>query len=101
VKDGLVYIPEETGYLHCLDANTGHRHWTHDLKAGTWGSAICADGRVFLGSDDGVMHVFAQGRAENLLIRIDMEESISTTPTVANGVIYVATRSKLYAIAGR
>lgn len=101
VHDGLVYVAEETGYLHCLDANTGHQHWVHDLKAGVWGSAMYADGRVFLAVDDGHVFVFAHGRACNLLTTLDMDEDMNTTPVAANGVLYLATRSKLVAISGR
>lgn len=101
VHDGLVYIPEETGYLHCLDANTGHEHWMYDFKANTWGSAYYADGRIFVGCDSGEIFVFAHGRARNLLTTIEMEGTIHTTPIAADGVLYVATRSKLYAIGER
>jgi len=101
VHDGLVYIPEEAGYLHCLDAATGRRYWVHDLKTGVWGSAYWVDGRVFLGTQDGEVLVFAHGRTESLLTTIDMEEVIQTTPVAANGVLYVTTRTKLYAIGKR
>ena len=38
VHDGLVYIAELAGYLHCLDAKTGERYWDHDFRASVWGS---------------------------------------------------------------
>ena len=98
VHDGLVYIPEESGYLHCLDARTGRRYWEHDLKTGVWGSAYWADGRVYLCTEEGEVLVFAHGVVEHLLSRIDMEETMHMTPVAANGTLFVMTRSKLYAL---
>lgn len=98
VHDGLIYIPEETGYLHCLDAKTGQRLWDHDFKTAIWGSAFCVDGKVYVGTEDGEVVIFAQGRAAKVLATVGMEERIHSTPVVAGGVLYVATRSKLYAI---
>src|SRR5437764_1412481 len=30
IRDGLVYIAELAGYLHCLDAQTGKEYWQHN-----------------------------------------------------------------------
>ena len=32
IHDGLVYIAELAGFLHCLDAKTGEQYWTHELR---------------------------------------------------------------------
>jgi outer membrane protein assembly factor BamB len=101
VHDGLVYITEENGYLHCLDAATGRPEWTHDLRAGIWGSPYWVDGRIFVGTQDGEIVVFAHGRSVKILATIDMEDVIYSTPVAANGVLFVATHSALYAIGRR
>jgi len=46
VAGGLVYIPDLTGRLHCLDAGTGRCCWTHDTGHETWGSTLAADGKT-------------------------------------------------------
>ena len=53
IADGLVYIADFSGYLHCLDADTGEELWTHDTFAAVWGSPFVVDGRVYLGDEDG------------------------------------------------
>jgi outer membrane protein assembly factor BamB len=98
VHDGLVYVCEEAGYLHCLDEKTGKKVWEHDFKTGVWGSAYYADGRVFVGTEDGDVVVFAAGPKKKVLETIYMEEKIQSTPVAANGVLYVTTVSKVYAI---
>jgi outer membrane protein assembly factor BamB len=101
VHEGLVYITEQDGYLHCLDVATGRRHWQYDLEAAVWSSPYWVDGRVFVTSDDGTIKIFEHGRAAKLLATIDVDDMISATPVAANGMLYVATRSKLYAIGSR
>jgi outer membrane protein assembly factor BamB len=96
-----VYITEASGYLHCLDAATGSRAWVYDLWAASIGSPYVADGRVYVGTEDGEILVFGHQRAARVRATIDMEASIHTTPVAANGTLYVATWSKLYAISER
>jgi outer membrane protein assembly factor BamB len=99
VHDGLVYAADLGGYLHCLDAETGRRYWDHSLQGDTWGSPYWADGKVFLGNEEGEVFVFAHGRKKILLARVDMGEPIRGMPVAANGVLYVVTRTHLFAIA--
>jgi outer membrane protein assembly factor BamB len=98
VHDGLVYATEERGYLHCFEAATGKHLWEHDFKAGTTGSPYWADGRVYVGTDDGDVVIFAHGRREKVLATINMDEPVKSTPVSVDGVLYVATNAKLYAI---
>jgi outer membrane protein assembly factor BamB len=98
IKADLVYLTEEDGYMHCLDAKTGQKYWEHDFKSEVWGSPSWVDGKIYQGVGDGVIYVFAQGKQKNLLHENDMVEPVQSTPVVANGVLYVMTKSKLYAI---
>jgi outer membrane protein assembly factor BamB len=101
VQDGLVYITEERGYLHCLDAATGQKQWEHDFKGLLWGSAYWAGGKVFVGTDDGEVHIFAAGRQARRLGSVDMGEPVQSTPVVANGTLFITTKSKVFAIGGK
>ena len=99
VYQGLVYMAESQGYLHCLDAATGSRIWAYDLAVALDGSPYIANGRVYVGTEDGDIVVFSHTRAARIPTTVDMEEYVRTTPVAANGVLYIATQSKLYAIA--
>lgn len=57
VADGVVYAAELRGFLHCLDAATGKRHWVLDMKSNVWGSPLVADGRVFVPTEGGDLYV--------------------------------------------
>ena len=85
--------------MHCLDATTGQKYWEHDFKAGVWGSPYYVDGKIYQAAEDGNVVIFDAGKKHNVIREIDMEETLQGTPVVANGVLFIATKSKLYAIA--
>jgi outer membrane protein assembly factor BamB len=98
VHDGLVYASELAGYMHCLDFETGKPYWVHDLKASVWGSPYWVDNKVFIGTEDGDVWIFQPGKKRRVMNTIPMNWPIRSTPTVANGVLYLATESHLIAI---
>ena len=98
VHDGLVYIPDLSGFLYCLDADTGEHYWTHDVFAAVWGSAFVADGRVYLGDEDGDVVVLATGKEKKELAEMNMGNAVYTTPVAKGGILYVSSRSTLFAL---
>lgn len=98
VHNGLVIAPDLSGRVHCVDFKTGKRYWEHDLLAELWGSPMIADGKIFLGDENGDLNVFELGEEANVMEKIMFPSSIYSTPTIANGVMYVSDRSTLYAI---
>ena len=99
IHEDIVYITELGGLLHCLDANTGKIHWEFDTRADIWSSPYYADGKVYLGTDDGAVFVFKHGKKLEKLAENDMGGRVRATPVAANGVLYVMTENKLFAIA--
>lgn len=99
VANGLLYISDFSGFLHCLDAATGAPHWTFDMLASVWGSPLVADGKVYLGDEDGDVIVLEAGKAMKKIAEINMGNAVYGTPVPANGVLYVMTRSDIFAIA--
>jgi outer membrane protein assembly factor BamB len=98
IHDGLLYVAELAGYIHCLDAKTGQKYWDHYLKADVWGSPYWVDNKVYIGTDEGNVFVFAHGKEKKLLATNDMGKLVRSTPIVSNGVLYVMTVTHLYAI---
>jgi outer membrane protein assembly factor BamB len=98
VHEGLAYAAEWEGLLHCLDARTGRQHWEEDFKANVWASPLWAGGRVYLPDDAGNVRIFRHGKEKKVLPPVDMEAGIKAAPVVANGVLYVTTDKRLFAI---
>ncbi|MCA9060059.1 MAG: PQQ-binding-like beta-propeller repeat protein, partial [Planctomycetaceae bacterium] len=98
VSNGLVYVPDLSGFLHCIDFATGERYWEHDVFAAVWGSPMVVDGHVLLGDEDGEVDVLKEGKELKVESTLSFKSSIYSTPSIANGVMYVTDRSRLYAI---
>ena len=97
--DGLLFAADYSGFVHCLDARTGTKHWVYDTAAHIWGSTLVADGRVFVGTEDGFLMVLPATAAEPKQAQeIDFGTPIYSSPIVANGALYVATHTHLFAI---
>jgi outer membrane protein assembly factor BamB len=93
-----VYLADMSGILHCLDVKTGKPNWTFDMMAPVWGSPLVADGKVYLGDQDGDVAILKAGPEMKKIAEIDMGNSVYSTPVPANGVLYIMTSSQLYAI---
>lgn len=98
VADGLVYVPDLSGFLHCVDFKTGEKKWVHDTFAAVWGSPMVVDGHVLMGDEDGEMVILKAGPEEEEVDTKVFNSSIYSTPSIANGMMYVSDRSTLYAI---
>ncbi len=99
ISGGLVYMADLSGFLYCLDLKTGQPKWEHDVLAAVWGSPTLIDGKILLGNEDGDVVVLASGPEKKVLGKSSVENATYTTPVAANGVLYVANGSKLFAIA--
>ena len=102
ILDDLLYITELGGHIHCLDALTGELYWTENMFSNTWSSPCVADGKVFVGNDDGILYIYKHGKEAELLAEIEHDDGtkIRTTPVAANGRFYYMTESptKLWVI---
>ncbi|HEU0176851.1 MAG TPA: PQQ-binding-like beta-propeller repeat protein [Blastocatellia bacterium] len=99
INDGLLYYPDFSGFLHCLDAKTGQEQWQHDMFAAIWGSPLVVDGKVYLGDEDGDVVVLKAGKEKKVIAEMNMGSSVYSTPVPANGALFVMNRNQLFAIA--
>jgi len=100
IHDGLMYIADLSGFVYCWDANTAEEYWKYDAFAASWGSPYYADGKVYIGDEDGDIAVLKAGKEMELLgPEINMDNAVYTTPVAKNGVLYITNRSKLFAVA--
>ena len=99
IADGLVYIPDFSGFFHCLDAQTGQEYWVHDLTAAVWGSALVADGKIYLGTEDGDVIVMQAGKEKKVLGTFNMGTAVYGTAVPAHNTLFIMNRNQLYALA--
>jgi outer membrane protein assembly factor BamB len=101
VKDGLLYVGDLGGTIHCLDTSTGASVWKHETNEAIWGSLLLAGDRLYVGNADGSMSVLRAGRRKELLAQIEMDAPLYSRPTAVGDALYLATASRLYLIATR
>ena len=98
IQNGLLFTADLSGFVYCLDAETGQHHWTYDTFAAIWASTFVADGKVYIGDEDGDLAVLEASNEKKLLYEVNMGSAIYTTPIAKSGVLYIVSRNKLFAI---
>jgi outer membrane protein assembly factor BamB len=98
IRDGLVYVADCGGKVHCVDARTGRPSWVHDAGGESWASTLVADNKVYIGTRRGDFWVLAAGREHRVLSSIRLDDPVISTPVAANATLYVGTMKRLYAL---
>jgi len=98
VYNGMVFIADCGRRFHCVDAQNGKPIWTHDVEGEVWASPLVADGKVYLGTRSGAFYVFEAEKEKRVISNSQLDAPISGTATAANGVLYIATMTRLYAL---
>jgi outer membrane protein assembly factor BamB len=102
VRDGVVYLARENGFLECMDAETGKDLYApqrlHNSRYRA--SPVYADGKIYIAARDGVVTVVKAGRTFNLLAenRFGAGEEITASPVTADGRLYIRGFKNLYAL---
>ncbi len=98
IHEGVLYAADLSGFVTAVDLATGEPYWTYDTFAAIWGSPFVADGKVLIGDEDGDVAVLKAGKEKELLFEVNMGSAVYTTPVLDSGVLYIASRNRLYAI---
>jgi len=101
IADGLIYIADFSGFLHCLDAETGQEYWVHDMVSAIWGSPIVIGDKVYLGNEDGDVVILQTGKTKQVVSTVNMGSAVYATPVPANNTLFIMNRNQLFAIAAK
>jgi len=97
IADGLLYIGDVAGRLHCLDADSGEVRWVYESKSRMIGSTLVADGKIYMQTEK-YLNILSAGKELKLLSQISLGAQSWVTPVAVNGTVYVGTRSYLWAV---
>jgi outer membrane protein assembly factor BamB len=106
IKNDLLFVPDFSGILHCLDAKTGKPHWNYDLYSACWGSCLIVEDKVYVGNEDGDVFIFRLSPKMEVISKkddgmpggIEMGSAVYTTPIVAQNTLFITSRNYLFAI---
>jgi outer membrane protein assembly factor BamB/HEAT repeat protein len=101
VKDGLLYVGDLGGTVHCLDAATGAEVWKHETNEAIWGCFLLSGDRLYVGTVEGNMTVLRAGRRKELLAQIEMDAPLYSRPALISDALFLATANRLYLIAAK
>jgi outer membrane protein assembly factor BamB len=100
----VLYMVNDGGIVTTLKPDTGEAIAQGRIKGAIdrfYASPVAADGKVFMASETGKVVVLPiDGSLEPVAVN-DLDDDIYATPAIAEGRIYVRTRSMLYCFAQR
>lgn len=102
VVDGRVFVVKKGGISASFDAATGETVWMQQRirnLGNYYASPIAGDGKIYVAGENGFIVVLEQGPKLKVLARNDMGDSCISTPSIADGRLYVRTQKKLFCIA--
>lgn len=97
IRDGLLYIADVAGRVHCLEADTGKPVWVHETGAEAWSSTLLADNKLYFPTLK-QLWVLAAGREMKVLSRISLGAPMYATPVAVGETLYINSRNYLWAV---
>ena len=98
IHHALLIAPDYEGLVHCLNPTTGEHYWSHDTKGHIHGSPLIVDGKVYVGNEEGEVHILPLSREKHAAVEVDVDWPIGPGMVFANGVLYMMTNEGLFAI---
>jgi outer membrane protein assembly factor BamB len=98
---GLLYVVHHNGRLVAYDAHSGDAIMKARFsRGGTFtNSPIAVNGKIYTGTEEGLLYVFEAGVEYRELAVHDFGEPLMATPAVSEGILFVRTPAKLWALA--
>jgi outer membrane protein assembly factor BamB len=111
--NGILYAVDNGAILFGIDLETGNTLWTKKLGTLQKGSPVLADGKLYVGTENGRVHILKPSKTGVEVLDDDAlplsiqegtggaetgPEPILASPAVANGRVYIASVDALYAI---
>ncbi len=99
-KDNL-YLATSYGMFVSYDTGTGKLRKEHDLGVEFYSSPMIADGKIFLFSNSGKMHIFSADNDFNLIDSFETGEKTFATPAFTDGKMVVRTEKSIYCVGSK
>jgi outer membrane protein assembly factor BamB len=99
IVDDLVYFFRENSILICVDAKTGEKQYEERFttSANNRASPLYADGHIYLACRNGTVAVVKAGRKFEKVWETNLDDSIVSSPVIANGRLYLRSNTALWA----
>jgi outer membrane protein assembly factor BamB len=102
VVNGRILFVKGGGIASCYSTDDGAPLWQRKRignESSYLASPVYGDGKIYACGQNGIVVVLAEGPELEVLSTNDMGEPIIGTPAIADGRIFIRTRTKLYCLA--
>ena len=111
LANGRLYIPDDFAKLYCFNAKTGKVLWKYNYGKIARGAPLIADGKVYIGATDAKFSIIKldgnkePDESKTFTVHFRNKPGASgfvemnSTPSVADGRVYLSTRDEIYCIA--
>lgn len=96
--NGHFYVVSDTGYLSCLETQTGKRLWKNKLARHVSASPVLAGGYLYFIDDDATTYVLKANAEFTVLHTNKLDDECYASPAVSQGQIFVRGLHHLYCI---
>lgn len=98
LHDGLLYFVDDGGILSAVDTQTGEAVYRERLGGKFSSSPIWVDGKILIGSREGVVSLVKAGRSFQLLSQNTLDGTIMASPSTDGEALFIRTDKALYRI---
>ena len=101
--NGYLYNVRFNGQVQCLDAKTGEEMYKEKIGKADFflSSPVAADGKVYITSVPGVVHIVEAGPEFNILGTAQLGDVCMTTPAITDNIMFFRTEKYLIAVSNK
>jgi outer membrane protein assembly factor BamB len=103
--EGIIFQTTRGGVITAVEAKTGKDVWEDRLQGQHLPSPILADGKLYFGNDRGEMNVLRAGSKFEVIATNKFaggaDDKITASPAVADGALFIRTKTHLFKIAAK
>lgn len=101
VKGDRLYMWSDKGIVSCVNPADGTVIWKERLGNNFSGSPICVGDAMIAIAEDGQVYVVRAKDTYELIATVPLGEDSRSTPSVADGRLYLRTNSHLFSLGGK
>lgn len=95
-----IYLVANNGVSVCINVHNGEEVWKHRLEGTFTASAIAANNLIYFCNEEGATTVMRAADTPEVLATNVLAEGMRSSPSAADGMLFLRTFGHLYAIGG-
>ena len=99
--NGLLFVPNERGFLQCLDGKTGKVLWQQRVGGSYCASPVCSEGKIYLLSSTGATLIFEAAAEFKPIAKNSIDERCQASFAISDGQIFIRSEKNLFCIGKR